>query len=417
MFTRSAMSHVTRRRTTAAPDEKGTKVKDLRPPYCRPGAAHHQVLALLLGRGAVSWRCRRPNLTPARGRRRFHSGRSPSPFDVPAHDRHAFATQANQKRLSLMNVDNLFPALGVPHAFAGRYCGSPTYGLPMGGAGLDFRTGKLWSLWDVLRIFADKFVFMMNALAALQREMDKHSSETIVKLLDPTGQIGPGLRRLVEIFTELEMPVSKRDAEALLQMHERQEERPIADVLAVISTLWGSVAAEFEGRLVIATGLSSAKLYEPKEPLFGSDVSSGFSSATYEIDEAGKCLALGRSTASVFHLMRILEIGIKASSACLSIPDPIKDAERNWGVMLRKFKDEMDRRNNVAQPRWNTHTDKDFFAEIYASLDAVRNVWRNAAMHVETKYTVEEADHILGAVRGFMKKLASRMDEQGRPLA
>jgi hypothetical protein len=38
-------------------------------------------------------------------------------------------------------------------------------------------------------------------------------------------------------------------------------------------------------------------------------------------------------------------------------------------------------------------------------------------MHVESKYTDEEAEHILVAVKGFMKKLASRMDEEGNPKA
>jgi len=38
-------------------------------------------------------------------------------------------------------------------------------------------------------------------------------------------------------------------------------------------------------------------------------------------------------------------------------------------------------------------------------------------MHVETKYTPEEALHIFDAVKAFMKKVASRMDENGMPLA
>ena len=38
-------------------------------------------------------------------------------------------------------------------------------------------------------------------------------------------------------------------------------------------------------------------------------------------------------------------------------------------------------------------------------------------MHVESKYTDDEAEHILMAVRGFMKKLASRCDEEGNPKA
>ena len=39
--------------------------------------------------------------------------------------------------------------------------------------------------------------------------------------------------------------------------------------------------------------------FEPSEPLFGLDVQTKFPSAEYEIEEAAKCFALGRSTAAV----------------------------------------------------------------------------------------------------------------------
>jgi hypothetical protein len=73
---------------------------------------------------------------------------------------------------------------------------------------------------------------------------------------------------------------------------------------------------------------------------------------------------------------------------------------------------------NAAQPQgWQHAEDKDFFTGAYALLDNVRNVWRNATMHVKVKYTEEEADNIFRAVRVFMKKLASRLDESGKPFA
>jgi hypothetical protein len=100
-----------------------------------------------------------------------------------------------------------------------------------------------------------------------------------------------------------------------------------------------------------------------------------------------------------------------------SSPDADKDSDRNWGNMLRKIKDEMERRNKSNPQKWQSTADRDFFEEIHASLDAVRNVWRNATMHVEKKYKPDEADHIFGSVRGFMRKLASRVDEDGKPNA
>jgi hypothetical protein len=158
-----------------------------------------------------------------------------------------------------------------------------------------------------------------------------------------------------------------------------------------------------------------AKYYEVAESLFGKGVAERFPSAAFEVDEAGKCLALGRSTASVFHLMRVLEIGIKAMARSLGISDPINPAERNWGVILRKLRVGIDE-------KWPRQVDRasgdgHLFDSLYASLDAVKNPWRNSAVHVESKYTPDEAEHILGMVKGFMAKLASRIDESGQPPA
>jgi hypothetical protein len=113
--------------------------------------------------------------------------------------------------------------------------------------------------------------------------------------------------------------------------------------------------------------------------------------------------------------MRTLEIGIKALATCLGIPDPVKPAERNWAIILKSILD-------AIATKWPKASDKmkgdgRLFEELYASLDAVKNPWRNSTMHVETKFTDDEAEHILIAVKGFMKRLASRMDEKGEPKA
>jgi hypothetical protein len=156
--------------------------------------------------------------------------------------------------------------------------------------------------------------------------------------------------------------------------------------------------------------------FAPREPLFGTEFAEKFKTAgAYELDEAAKCLALGRPTASVFHLMRLLEVGIRATSRCLKIPDPIRPAERNWAVILKAIWNEVEQRWPTAADRMAG--DGQLFEALHASLDAVKNPWRNQCMHVEGKYTDDEAEHILVAVRGFMKKLASRCDEAGLPLA
>lgn len=159
--------------------------------------------------------------------------------------------------------------------------------------------------------------------------------------------------------------------------------------------------------LVVESG--KANFYAPETPLFGIDVAARYPSAYQEIEEAGKCLALGRSTACVFHLMRTLEVGIRAIANSLKIPDPTKPAEKNWGVILKKIKEEIDQRQ-----RWKRRADKNFFEESLASLDSIKNPWRNATMHVEKTYTEEEAENIFYVVKAFMMKIASKIDETGR---
>jgi hypothetical protein len=63
--------------------------------------------------------------------------------------------------------------------------------------------------------------------------------------------------------------------------------------------------------------------------LFGSRVAEKFPMAEYDIEEAGKCLALQRPTACVMHLMRVLEIGLQSLAKELGAPD-----QENWNTTL-----------------------------------------------------------------------------------
>jgi hypothetical protein len=100
----------------------------------------------------------------------------------------------------------------------------------------------------------------------------------------------------------------------------------------------------------------------------------------------------------------------------LGIPDPVKPADRNWGRILDKIMDD------GIKVKWPDAASRmrpncQLFEELHASIDAVKNPLRNATMHVENKYTDAEAQHIFALVKGFMMKLADRMDEKGNPKA
>jgi hypothetical protein len=111
--------------------------------------------------------------------------------------------------------------------------------------------------------------------------------------------------------------------------------------------------------------------------------------------------------------MRALECGIRALRIFLGIPEPTKPAEKSWGIVLGDIKEAID-------AKWPKSgrlptTEGAQIESLYATLDAVKNPWRNATMHVENVYAPHEALHILRCVGLFMLDLSQHCDEEGRP--
>jgi hypothetical protein len=257
---------------------------------------------------------------------------------------------------------------------------------------------------------------LRRAQTIMEEREDKESPRNMTKG-DRSTSVG-SLRELQSALLVLDCKVTAIAVDQLLKTL-AEEEKPLkyADFATRFKDIDARIRDELSLTKMFVLDERKDDYFEPREPLFGADVEVRFPSAAYELDEAAKCFALSRPTAAVFHLMRIMEIGINAVALCLKLPAPTKGSDRNWGVILNKMKAEIERRNAVNPPAWTTPTDRATLSDAYVSLDAVRVAWRNTTMHIENKYSDEEAEHIFGAVRGFMKKLAARHDERGMPLA
>ncbi len=75
---------------------------------------------------------------------------------------------------------------------------------------------------------------------------------------------------------------------------------------------------------------SRVKYYQQAQ-LFGEQVDKKFKALRGEIAEAGKCFAAGRDTATVFHLMRVMEVGVQRLGKKLGVPDT---KEKEWQIIL-----------------------------------------------------------------------------------
>jgi hypothetical protein len=139
--------------------------------------------------------------------------------------------------------------------------------------------------------------------------------------------------------------------------------------------------------------------------LFGKQVNELLSAAIDDIEEAGKCLALGRATACVLHTMRILEVGLKALAKALNIP-----YAPSWESYLKQISDQIAAKHKNKTAKWKR--EEKFYRDLSGDLLLVKQAWRNPTMHVDRKYGIDEAEQIFNAARIFMQRLAKHFDEK-----
>jgi hypothetical protein len=142
--------------------------------------------------------------------------------------------------------------------------------------------------------------------------------------------------------------------------------------------------------------------YYGQKSAFGDAVSDRFPNAIDDIEAAGNCLALGQGTATVLHLMRIMEVGLKALGKALGIP-----YAPSWDSYLKQIQDRIAAKHRTKGVRWRK--DEPFFRDLSGDLLTVKQAWRNPTMHVIRKYSPEEAEEIFRAVRTFMQRLAEKL--------
>jgi hypothetical protein len=137
--------------------------------------------------------------------------------------------------------------------------------------------------------------------------------------------------------------------------------------------------------------------YYIQDNLFGAKVSTKFPSIQFDMIEAGNCFAMGRGTACVFHLMRIMEVGVQDFGTKLGVS---LTNEKNWQNIL----DELNKAIKLLPHKVPGTVE---ISQASANLYAVKLAWRNEVMHPNDKYTLEEAKNLIGQVKLFMQQLAT----------
>lgn len=146
------------------------------------------------------------------------------------------------------------------------------------------------------------------------------------------------------------------------------------------------------------------RFFETENPA-GEQLKENFPRANVELIDAGKCLALDRYTASVFHLMRAFEIVLVSLEGELGISRPKYGPEKTWGRTLKRIGDKIAENDKTSPPGWST--EKGFYVKAHAFLSAVKTPLRDDTMHVETNYDEASAVSVFNVSVEALRFLAT----------
>jgi len=140
--------------------------------------------------------------------------------------------------------------------------------------------------------------------------------------------------------------------------------------------------------------------------IFGSDVMGKIPSCSYDMTEACKCLALGRYTASVNHLMKVVERSLRLfSRKCGVSPFKTGGTPKAWTPLVEEIRVKV-RAMPISSIKQRQKQDNRLLA-----LDRFENIRaiRNQSSHADQKYSEEEALDFMQQAPLFLKQVAKSL--------
>jgi hypothetical protein len=215
------------------------------------------------------------------------------------------------------------------------------------------------------------------------------------------------LGRLLLLCQSLEFSISAIKIQKTLDLLRLNLNRTTRGVFERASAVIAStIEEEASARAYYVLAPGKSEYYAVRDPL-GEAVSLAFPSTKFDAMEASRCYALGRNTACVFHLMRVLEWGLSALATAFKV----EFKHRNWEQVIHDIELAIGDPNQLKALGGDWKDDREFYSQCISYLRIVKDAWRNYTAHARGKYDEQEAFELMGGVRGFMQKLSCRLAE------
>jgi hypothetical protein len=275
------------------------------------------------------------------------------------------------------------------------------------------RPGALWSLWDIMRkaYVAQLLLFAAIsgnartkiAISTLHPVNDKHDQIDRDTLETVIGEFN----RLEEHCMELELTCSVATVRSILRKLQASKPPTFIAMAPLYVELQGRLVDEIDQRFFLALDVRESELYNNPTKSWA-EIIARFPDTVSDVEEASKCLALSRYAAAVFHSLQIVERGLIELGTEIGVADPLSGwtavTGRLQAIQKTKFQDRSAFERKHAP----------FLEQMVATVEGLKNAWRNKVSHAHGKLTLmtadfspEIAEEILFATRAFMRRLAT----------
>lgn len=278
---------------------------------------------------------------------------------------------------------------------------------------IPFPHRKLISLWDMISFPASRFIcnlFQIDEEAGL-------SANQLGK-----GEISIGREqktRLEKLLSELEKDCQTFQLTSSLS-HVSQTRFKLGRsknyshqvLFDNLRNILSSIHSETENLKFVYIEAKKERFFE-HEKLFDDAVYNAFISAREDVKNAGNCMAANLNTGAIFHMMRVMEFGLRLLHKKLV---RVKPHDPNWSTLLREIDKKIDERDKLNPKPSLWRKQRGFYVECARHFFFFKDK-RNHSVHVEfpldeyVSPSDEQTERTFNEVKSFMQHLATKLKD------
>lgn len=174
-----------------------------------------------------------------------------------------------------------------------------------------------------------------------------------------------------------------------------------SEIARMLEELQKRIQEDLEARVFLTVSLDKAEFFA-HDWLQDSDIAKAFPmTALPEMLNAGRCYAYDEDTACMFHLMRVIDFGLRVVAKSLGIS---YDA-RNWMGIANEIQKNMEQKYATKTVDWKKS--EPLYAGILTDIQAISRGHRNPVLHeLEKKYGERDAHYMIVVTEAFLSHLA-----------